>query len=133
MYRPYGFTLIELVVALAIVALLAGFAIPAYRQQVAQGHRAAAVTALYRAAQHLEMLDHAPPQVEVARVVGKFAMRGPVPSRRLVVTSWREGHRFERIPADGNDFDRFSTGDTVEVRVQGGLVGIPWIAGVSLR
>ncbi len=79
------------------------------------------------------VFDHAPPRVEVARVVGKFAMRGPVPSRRLVVTSWREGHRFERIPADSNDFERFSTGDIVEVRVQGGLVGIPWIAGVSLH
>src|SRR6202035_5497691 len=39
-------------------------------------------------------LDHTPPQIETARVVGKFAMRGPVPSRRLIVNSWREDRRF---------------------------------------
>jgi hypothetical protein len=76
-------------------------------------------------------LDTSPPRGEVARVVGKFAMRGPAPSRRLVVDSWREGHRVERIPVDRGDFDRFTDGDLVEVKVAGGLVGIPWVAGVS--
>ena len=75
--------------------------------------------------------DNARPRVVETRVVGKFAMRGPVPTRRLVVTSWREGHRVERVPVDGGDFDRFSTGDAIEVKVGGGLVGIPWVAGVS--
>lgn len=59
--RAPGFTLLELMIALAIVALLAGFAIPPYRQHVAHGHRAAAVAALYRAAQYLEALDGEPP------------------------------------------------------------------------
>lgn len=76
-------------------------------------------------------LDHSPPQLQTARVVGKFAMRGPVPSRRLIVNSWREGRRFERVPVDQGDFDRFTTGDVVEVQVKGGLVGIPWVSGVS--
>lgn len=76
-------------------------------------------------------LDHSPPQLQTARVVGKFAMRGPVPSRRLIVNSWREGRRFERVPVDQSDFDRFTTGDIVEVQVKGGLVGIPWVSGVS--
>ncbi len=76
-------------------------------------------------------LDHSPPQLQTARVVGKFAMRGPVPSRRLIVNSWREGRRFERVPVDQSDFDRFTTGDIVEVQVEGGLVGIPWVSGVS--
>lgn len=76
-------------------------------------------------------LDRSPPHVETARVVGKFAMRGPVPTRRLIVTSWREERRFERVPVDVADFERFTQGDTVEVRVKGGLVGIPWISGVS--
>ena len=73
----------------------------------------------------------APPRVVETRIVGKFAMRGPVPTRRLVVTSWREGHRVERVPVDRGDFDRFSTGDAIEVKVGEGLVGIPWVAGVS--
>jgi hypothetical protein len=76
-------------------------------------------------------LDHSPPQLQTARVVGKFAMRGPVPSRRLIVNSWREGRRFERVPVDQSDFDRFTTGDVVEVQEKGGLVGIPWVSGVS--
>jgi hypothetical protein len=76
-------------------------------------------------------LDHSPPRIERARVIGKFSMPGPVPNRRLVVTSWRAGRRLERVPVDRADFDRVSSGDLVEVRVQDGLVGIPWIAGVS--
>ena len=76
-------------------------------------------------------LDRTPAQIETARVVGKFAMRGPVPSRRLIVNSWREDRRFERVPVDPGDFDRFATGDVVEVHVKGGLVGIPWVSGVS--
>src|SRR5580693_9317228 len=76
-------------------------------------------------------LDHTPPQLETARVVGKFAMRGPVPSRRLIVNSWREDRRFERVPVDPSDLDRFATGDVIEVQVKGGLVGIPWVSGVS--
>jgi len=75
--------------------------------------------------------DTARPKVIDTHVVGKFAMRGPVATRRLVVTSWRGGHRVERLPVDGGDFDRFSTGDAIEVKVGEGLVGIPWISGVS--
>jgi len=76
-------------------------------------------------------LDRAPPRLEQTRVVGKFSMPGPVPSRRLVVTSWRAGRRFERIPVDRSDFDRFTSGDFVIVKVKDGLVGISWVAGVS--
>ena len=76
-------------------------------------------------------LDTAQPKVIESRVVGKFAMRGPVPTRRIVVPSWREGNRVERIPVDRRDFDRFSTGDLIQAKVGDGLVGIPWIAGIS--
>jgi hypothetical protein len=78
-------------------------------------------------------LDRAAPQVKEARVVGKFSMRGPLPSQRLVVTSWREGHRVERLAVGRTDFDSFSRGDLIEVQVGGGFVGIPWVAGVSHR
>ena len=75
-------------------------------------------------------LDHSPPRVELVRVIGRFSMPGPVPSRRLLVTSWRsEG--IERVPVDRSDFDRFSSGDMIEVKVQDGLVGIPWVSGVA--
>ena len=78
-------------------------------------------------------LDRSPPQIVEARLVSKFAMTGALPSRRLIVASWRDGHRFERIPVARSDFDLFSPGDYVEVKVQGGLVGIPWVSGVSPR
>jgi hypothetical protein len=76
-------------------------------------------------------LDRTQPEIRDARVIGKFSMPGPVANRRLIVNSWRPGHRFERVPVDRRDFDRFGTGDNVEIRVQEGLIGIPWVAGVS--
>jgi len=76
-------------------------------------------------------LDSSVPRTERVRVVGKFAMHGPVGNRRLIVNSWRAGNHFERIPVDLGDYDRFSTGDLVDVRVKEGLVGIPWVVGVS--
>lgn len=50
-----AFSLIELVVALAIVAALAAYALPTYSEHVARAHRADAAMALYRAAQYLEL------------------------------------------------------------------------------
>jgi type IV pilus assembly protein PilE len=49
-----AFTLLELVIALAIVAVLAVFAVPSYRSHVARSHRIDAASALYRAAQLVE-------------------------------------------------------------------------------
>lgn len=70
---------------------------------------------------------------EPARVISKFAMPGPIPSRRLIVTSWRDGHRLERISVDRVDFDRLTKGDLVNVQVHEGLASIPWVSGVSLQ
>jgi hypothetical protein len=78
-------------------------------------------------------LNNAPPQTVEARVVGKFAMRGWLPSRRLIVTSWREGHQVERLRVDSTVFDSTATGDFVDVRVEDGWVGIPWVLDVSRR
>jgi hypothetical protein len=76
-------------------------------------------------------LDTSKPQTVEGRVIGKFAMHGPVPSRRLLVTSWRTGHSVERIPVTLEELNRFNTGDSVIVKVQDGLVGIPWVEDVS--
>jgi hypothetical protein len=76
-------------------------------------------------------LDHSPPDDWNARVVSRFSMAGPLPNRRLVVTSWREGHRIERVPVSSEDLDRFHPGDDVVIHVKGGLVGIPWVPEVT--
>lgn len=76
-------------------------------------------------------LDTSKVHAERARVISKFSMPGPIPSRRLIVTSWRDGHHLERIPVDRVDFDRFTNGDVVDVQMKDGLVSIPWVSGVS--
>ncbi|ACC71616.1 type IV pilin protein [Paraburkholderia phymatum] len=52
--NTHAFSLLELVVALAIAATLAAFAIPSYRDHIAKAHRTDAASALFRAAQFAE-------------------------------------------------------------------------------
>ena len=67
-------------------------------------------------------------------VEGRFNMKGIVRgSRRLLVRSWRDGQRIERLAVDADDFDRFHDGDSVEVAVEPGALGIPWYYGVYRR
>ena len=46
----YGVTLIEILVVVALVALLLGLAVPAYQQYLQRGHRVEAARALYTVA-----------------------------------------------------------------------------------
>ena len=78
-------------------------------------------------------LDRAAPKNCPASVIEKFALTAPLPHRRLIVTSWRTGRHLERVAVDRDDFNRFHPGDAILVRVDEGLVGIPWISGVSRR
>jgi len=76
-------------------------------------------------------LDPSKPVYVPERVQGKFLMKGLVRgTRRLVVQSWRPGQKLERLQVDADDFDRFHLGDRIEVGVQPGVLGIPWIYGV---
>jgi hypothetical protein len=69
-----------------------------------------------------------------AVVESRYQMKGVVRgTRRLFVPSWRLGHRVERLAVDSDDFDRFRPGDSVNVGVAPGALGIPWFYGVYRR
>ncbi len=69
-----------------------------------------------------------------ATVDGRYNMSGIVRgTRRLFVTSWREGQKYERLAVDADDYDRFKPGDQVNVGVEPGALGIPWYYGVYRR
>jgi len=74
--------------------------------------------------------DKSQPEVAVTRVVSRFTMPGLVRPHRLIVRSWRESGHLERVPVDEDDYSRFRPGDSVEVRVEPGLAGIPWVYSV---
>ncbi|RFF27322.1 MULTISPECIES: type IV pilin protein [unclassified Wenzhouxiangella] len=52
--RERGFTLIELMITIAILAIIVAIALPSYQAQVEKGRRADAVTSLMETAQQLE-------------------------------------------------------------------------------
>lgn len=75
-----------------------------------------------------------PDEYHETAVTSRFNMKGIVRgSQRLLVRSWREGQRVERLQVDRDDFDRFKEGDAVVVRVEPGALGIPWVYGVYRR
>jgi type IV pilus assembly protein PilE len=72
----------ELVIALAMAAVLASYAVPSYRAYAARGHRTEAVVALHRAAQYLAVrppslstLPRLPPSLERVPEQGRTVYR----------------------------------------------------------
>ncbi|KAG0188759.1 hypothetical protein DFQ28_004413 [Apophysomyces sp. BC1034] len=51
----HGMTLVEIVIALALVAIMATYALPTYREYMRRGMRVAAVNAVYHAAHYVEI------------------------------------------------------------------------------
>lgn len=98
--QQYGFTLLELVVALAIAAIVAAFALPGYHAQIARGHRTDAIAALYRAAQ---FIDSASPDTDTLPVGLDQAPQSGAPVYRLSVSRGDEadgGYVIDARPVD---------------------------------
>ena len=74
--------------------------------------------------------DTAPPQRQTTTVIGKFSMPGVLRTQRLIVRSWRDGRRVERVFVTRDDYNRFQPGNPVVVEVEEGLAGIAWVYGV---
>jgi len=75
-------------------------------------------------------LDPSRPVRIPATVVGKVSTGAFPRSRRLIVTSWRYGQRYEHVAVDQNDYDRFQKGDDILIQAQKGALGVPWVYGV---
>jgi hypothetical protein len=75
-------------------------------------------------------LDRSAPRDVESTVVSRLAVPGLLPMHQLIVKSWRDGRGVERLAVTRQDFDRFQVGARIIVRVEDGLVGIPWIFGV---
>jgi len=76
-----GFTLIELMIAVAVVAILAAVAMPSYTEYIMRSHRSNARTTLIGAAQWME---------RAATVLGSYPLTASVTSGVLQV----EGNRY---------------------------------------
>lgn len=78
--RPRGFTLIEVMIVVVIVAILAAIALPGYQEYVRRGHRAEARAALQQAATWME---------RAATSNGLYPITSAFPATLQAVTSGR--------------------------------------------
>lgn len=103
-----GFTLLELMITLGVAAIIATFATPVYREQVARGHRLDAVTALYRAAQYVESARTVSSNDAAAKLPLGFDQAPPLGTavyvlRMLGESEQNGGYSIEAQPIDVND------------------------------
>lgn len=101
--RTCAFTLLELVIALAIAATLAVFAIPSYRSHIARTHRIDASAALYKAAQFVEAAtgnapSTLPPGLDQAPQFGAAVYR----LRVLPADDTNGGYAIEAVPGESS-------------------------------
>jgi len=87
--KQKGFTLIELMIVVAVVAILSAIAIPSYDAYIRRTHRANAKSALMQAAQWME---------RAATAQGRYPLAANVPGGLLNV----EGNRYALTVASAN-------------------------------
>ncbi|WP_439518461.1 type IV pilin protein [Hydrogenophaga sp.] len=104
--KPRGFTLVEAMIVVALIAVLAVIALPHYNQYVMRSHRAHARAALMKLAQWME---------REATVRGSYPLTSQIPAGQLVVeggrytlavtseTGW--SHQLSALPAGAQAAD----------------------------
>ncbi|MGP1629667.1 MAG: type IV pilin protein [Giesbergeria sp.] len=100
-----GFTLIEVMIVVAIVGILAAIAVPSYNEYIRRGHRADARAGLLQAAQWLE---------RAATATGTYPLTGVFPAGLKEIPS--DSYEISIVSADGSTY-------TLTAAPSGGQVG----------
>ena len=105
-----GFTLIEVMIVVAIVAILSAIALPSYQEYIRRGHRAEARAALLQAAQWLE---------RAATATGTYPLTASFPTTLTTMQSGRYTVAVASPPASAASGAAF----TLTATPAGGQVG----------